>query len=277
MRGSSEPFRHNLIELAVNGEWTDIPLCHSKIRLFNAGHMLGSCMVSVREFQNRYIYTSDFGWPLPKDDLALLKNSSHDVLVIDASYGHPERSRRFYSQQQVRDALLEIVSREIRTKKIKIIGTRGRLQRAYQTLEAELDKMDIMFSGSPLVDKTIDIYHKGLSGMSGEHYSFNAVDSRIQLIDTRDQPVIEAQGDNEITIRLRETRSQDHYITKTDKDYQISMTDHADFGGTIAMIELIKPKGGILTVGTYALELANYAREEMGYEACCAVMRKSAA
>lgn len=50
------------------------------------------------------------------------------------------------------------------------------------------------------------------------------------------------------------------------------MTDHADFWGTIDMINLINPSAGVLTNGTYAYELATYIREEMGREACCAVM-----
>ena len=71
--------------------------------------------------------------------------------------------------------------------------------------------------------------------------------------------------------------TQEQYVTETSRGYQLSMTDHADFGGTIALINLIQPTGGILTVGTHAYELANYTKNELGYEACCAIMKQTAA
>ena len=274
---SSEIYRHNLIEQPVDGEYFGINGCESRIRLYNSGHMLGSCMVSVKCFQTSYIYTSDFGWPLPDADQLKLQRASHHVLIIDASYGHPVKSKRFYSQDSVNNALIEIVSKELNNKSVRIIGTRGRLQRAYQIIASNLDKQDIIFTGSPNVNKTIDIYHDGY-GMSSETYFHKTNEKRIiHLVDARDHSVIEAQRTDECVIRLSETRSQEQYVAKTSRGYQLSMTDHADFGGTIALINLIQPKGGILTVGTHAYELANYAKNEMGYEACCAIMKQAVA
>lgn len=279
--GTCDTIRRNLIGKPPSGEWFDIAECESKVRLFNSGHMLGSCMISVKEFDKYYLYTSDFSWPLePEVHDILSTERNHDVLVIDATYGHPEKSRRDYTQRQVRDELLRIVAHESKTNKIKLIGARGRLQTAYQLISDELEHLNLSFTGSPAVRETIDIFHNHY-GMDGENFLIKPNSrGQIHLVDNKDQPLLSQSQQNEIIIRLKETKSQDSYVKPTEKGYQISMTDHADFYGTRAMIELVDPKGGVLTVGKYAHELAKYIRQEMGYEACCAimpVMRKSAA
>lgn len=274
---SSEHFRNNLIPKRSDGSYSRSDGMQGEFALFNSGHMLGSCMVSVKHDRKRYLYTSDFSWPLPNADKELLKKSYHDVLVIDASYGHPEKSIRRYTQENVTQELISIVSREIQNHTIRIVAHRGRLQRAYQILASELETSAIEIYGSEHVNKTIEIYHKYL-GMAGTSYkglekpSGKKSGNKIILVDTRDQKVLEMPNPTDIIIRLNETRSKDCLSVKTEHGYQICMTDHADFWGTIDMINLINPNAGVLTNGTYAYELATYIKEEMGREACCAVM-----
>ena len=274
---SSEHLRNNLVVMEPDGNRFCSDLMQGDFALFNSGHMLGSCMVSVSHDRKRYFYTSDFSWPLPNTDRELLEKEYHDVLVIDASYGHPEKSIRRYTQENVIQELLSIVSREIQNHTIRIVAHRGRLQRAYQILASELETSAIDIYGSEHVNKTIEIYHKYL-GMAGtsykglEHPSTGKNGNKIILVDTRDQKVLETPNPADIIIRLNETRSKDCLSVKTEHGYQICMTDHADFWGTIDMINLINPSAGVLTNGTYAYELATYIKEEMGREACCAVM-----
>jgi len=254
--------------------------CTGAITLYSSGHMLGACMASVGHLKLKYLYTSDFSWPLPNVDVELLQKSHHDVLVIDATYGHPINSRRDYHQNDVVTELLSLVSRHLGTGPVRLIGSRGRLQRAYQLIESNLSAKGVDFFGSTFVDQTISVYH-GHFGMAGACYrglipdSATAGNNSVFLVDARDQKVVETPGPSETIIRLAETRSKTSLVTSTKFGYQVSMTDHADFAGTIAMIDLVNPSGGVLTNGRYAPELAAFVREELGREACCAVMPSS--
>lgn len=273
---SSFRFRSNICAEDFHKPFTPSG-CTGAISLYSSGHMLGGCMVSVSHLNLKYLYTSDFSWPLPNPDIELLKRSHHDVLVIDATYGHPVNSRRDYSQDDVVVELLALVSRRLGDGPVRLIGSRGRLQRAYQLIETNLSAKGVDFFGSDFVDKTISVYHDHF-GMAGACYKgpipspATTGKNSVLLVDARDQKVVETPRPGETIIRLAETRSTTSLVTSTKYGYQVSMTDHADFAGTIAMIELVNPTGGVLTNGRYASELAAFVREELGREACCAVM-----
>lgn len=274
--GSSEGHRSNLKDIPFYMKFKPEGTV-SEIELMNSGHMLGACMVSVSCAGKKYLYTSDFSWPLPPDALNRLADTRHDVLVIDATYGNPLLSRRNYTQEDVKKALLSIVSESVAAGTVKIVGHRGRLQRAYQMIEGEFGHKGIDFYGSPAFDKTVAVYHQHF-GMAGKAYrGVDDTSSPIQanklvFIDTRDQSALENISSHTTIIRLLETRSQSSLVAATDSGFQISMTDHADFGGTIQMIKHVNPRAGVITNGRYRSELAKFIREYLGIEACCAVM-----
>ena len=124
----SEPTKELLVveldaELAYRSNVIGIPTGHSyelegcRIDLVPSGHMLGSTQVGVTLSDgSKVAYSGDFGWPLSE----VIRT---DVLVVDSTYGSPDRARR-YSQSEVSDRLIDLVLRQLGQSLVCFVGAR---------------------------------------------------------------------------------------------------------------------------------------------------------
>jgi putative mRNA 3-end processing factor len=97
-----------------------------QLTLHPADHILGAAQVMVKDKEGtRMLFTGDFrmqGTPVV----------SADVLVIEATYGHPFRVRRF--QDEVENVLITLVERGLRNGPVFVFGYHGKLQEAMKIL-----------------------------------------------------------------------------------------------------------------------------------------------
>lgn len=97
-----------------------------RLTLYPADHILGAAQVLVEdEDGTRMLYTGDFR-------LRGTQVVSADALVIEATYGHPFRVRRF--QDEVERALVSLVEHGLRYGPVFVFGYYGKLQEVMKIL-----------------------------------------------------------------------------------------------------------------------------------------------
>jgi len=106
----------------------DEPLAYEEeqIRFYSADHIPGAAQVMVEDPEGtRILYTGDFrlsGTPVIETD----------VLVMEATYGSPHRVRPF--KEAVEDALVSLVETGLRNGPVYIFGYHGKVQETMQIL-----------------------------------------------------------------------------------------------------------------------------------------------
>jgi len=227
------PYRSNITALqpgepySVNGDL---------IELFPSNHMLGSVQVKVTCSDSfRVGYSSDFFWPM--DDVIEV-----DELVVDATYGDPLCARR-YGQEQVDDALLSVVSTNLRAgKPTAIIGHNGRLQYALHLL-SEQTRCPVVCS--PRAFPLVDVYRRhGYASpdviLADSPEAIHIIRNRelslafVTLSERRHLPWVDRYSKVVLSGYMA---SPKHPLMLYDNgDCCLALTDHADFEGTLSYV-----------------------------------------
>ena len=243
----------------------DLDVC---IALFPAGHMVGSAICATKYVNGtHYAYSSDFSWPLENVPVG------PDVLIVDATYGDPSKIRN-YVQSEVVNTFQQIVQERRMQGPVVVTGHRGRLQYAMQL-------MVDLFEGPYLVSKhvadTLDVYMHH-QGFHVQYYELSTPKARevindgryISLIESRDRTYLESISQNsKIFLSAFMVPPQEPVMVHANGLTRIALTDHADFRGTIELIEAIRPKY-VIADGSRsgnAEALADFVKFELGIPA----------
>jgi len=236
-----------------------------EVTLLPSDHMLGSVQVAVSLPDGMRVgYSGDFHWPL---DEAI----KVDALVLDSTYGSPEKKRQ-YSQGDAEAALMALVHSKLATGPIQIKAFRGTLQRALQVLTG---LVDCPLIGSPHLCAEVDVYRQFGYGIA-PLIPADSPDSRraikegrfIQFYGKGDRLPVQPKGIT-VTLSAYMSRPDDPLMTFSERAYAIAMSNHADFDGTLAYVDATGAEFVLTdsTRGASALQLAVEIRNRLGKKA----------
>lgn len=269
------PYRPNIIQLKYNEEF----FCEKEsIKIISSGHMLGSVQVLVTHADGYTVgYSSDFFWPLDN----VIKC---DELIVDATYGDSLRSRQF-TQQNVDDCLIQLIGESIsQGKATACIGHIGRLQGALH-LVSDLIRWPILCSpraqalatvfrsyGQAIPETILSTSNEAIIILQEKIPCF----AFVTLPELRHLSWIARM--RKITLSAYVCSISNPLVVYPNGDSNVSLTDHANFDGTIAYIRatgakrvLTDPRSG------NAQALASSVRDLLSIEAEQISIRKSAA
>lgn len=257
------PYRQNIKVIKIGSTLT---IGSSKVTILSSSHMLGAVQVAVElDSGLRLGYSGDFQWPV--DEIIKV-----DALVLDSTYGSP-RSLRKYSQGMAEQKLLEKVNYNIIRGPIYIKAYRGTLQRALNVLSGDIN---CSLVASPRLCKEIQIYRNFGYGI-GTVLSTDSEDARevmngnhyIRFFGKGDKLPVDSEAATTITLSAYMSRPDNPIVEYSENSLSISMSDHADFNGTL---EYVKATGAkyVLTDnfrGGHGVELAISLSERLGIKA----------
>ena len=257
------PYRSNLRSLShgtvhgVNG---------SKVSLVPSGHMLGAVQVLVLlQDGQRLGYSGDFQWPM--DEVIQV-----DRLVVDATYGSPDKIRR-YSQGECEAQFLSLTKQRLTHGAVYVFAHRGSMQRALQLL---FDELDCPLVGSERLCKEIAVYRsfgyaigdivqadstEGAAAVRGGRF--------VRFFGTGDQRPTDTEGTSVIKLTAYFSRPDEPVVEYSERSFGVALSNHADFDGTL---EYVRATGAKLVVtdntrGGKGVELALEIRQRLGIEA----------
>ncbi len=257
------PYRSNLRSLShgtvhgVNG---------SKVSLAPGGHMLGAVQVLVQLPDGQRLgYSGDFQWPI--DEVIEV-----DGLVVDATYGSPDKIRR-YSQGECEAQFLSLAKQRLTHGSVYVFAHRGSMQRALQLLS---DELDCPLVGSDRLRKEIAVY-RSFGYAIGEVVQ---ADSRegvaalregrfVRFFGTGDQRPTDTEGTSVIKLTAYFSRPDEPVVEYSDRSFGVALSNHADFDGTLEYVRATGAKYVVTdnTRGGKGVELAAEIRQRLGIEA----------
>jgi putative mRNA 3-end processing factor len=230
------PYRDNVYALemgvprAVDGQ---------KVTLLHSGHMLGSVQVAVELADGRRLgYSGDFRWPLEEV-------IEVDALVVDSTYGSPERKRE-YTQEQAEERFLNLVLGRTMRGPVYVKAHRGTIQRALQILTGQVS---CPILGSARLCNEVDVYRTHGYGI-GQVCLVTSEEGRthlksgrfIRFYGTGDEFPVQITRGSTITLSAYMARADDPVMEYSDCAFGVALSNHADFIGTLEYIQATKAK-----------------------------------
>ena len=256
------PYRSNLIAIPM-GQPHQID--GGLIDLLSSGHMLGAVQVGLTmEDGTKLAYSGDFNWPLGSVIQA-------NVLVVDSTYGSPNRARK-YAQEEVDSRLTELVVRQLRQGAVHIKAHRGTLERALELLDGATS---VPIIAASRLCQEIDVYRKFgyhirpiLSLGSAEAQKALADGQYVLLYGLGEADLFGLTEGTAINLSAYMASTSDPVLEYTPTAFRVAMTCHADFEGTLKYIEATGAEYVITDNRRgHAVELANAIRSQLGIEA----------
>jgi len=238
-----------------------IKIDNETITLIKARHIAGSGQVLVEGKDYRVGYTGDFKLPgtIPMENL--------DVLVIDATYGSPLRSRR-WSEWEAINALLRIIEERRDKGPIWIYGFNGKLQEIMVELRAR--GINDVFVADSLTIKLMKIASKFYSVKVGSIMSLSDfINNEPAIVFVRNSmfKIFKKRAGTHIKLTGREFR--DVAVQVSENVFNVSFSDHATFKEVIEYVKNAKPK--MVIVDGYrskdAYFTAKYIEKRLGIKA----------
>lgn len=258
------PYRENIysLELGISQsvEGDQLTLLHS-------GHMLGSVQVAVESPDGmRLGYSGDFRWPL--DSVIDV-----DALVIDSTYGSPER-RREYTQEEAEERFLELVLSQIMRGPVYIKAHRGTIQRALQILSGQVD---CPLVASARLCEEVEVY-RNYGYTIGEICRLDSEAARaytragrfIRFFAKGDgEPPIQMSRGSTITLSAYMARKDDPVMEYSECSFVVALSNHADFDGTLEYVKASNAKYVVTdnVRGGHGVELALEITRRLGISA----------
>lgn len=233
------PHSTNVITHPLNGirEYDGI-----KIEFKSSSHMLGAVQVSVTTPSGERLgYSGDFSWPL--EDVIEV-----DQLVLDSTYGNPESVRK-YTQEEANDAFKEIVGKKIKEGPIIIKGHRGTLYRSLELLNG-LVQCPVIASKKKIAEaKVCENYGYCICELTElENPTIRKLRKEGPYIELRyiGEYILYEPGDcTNINLTASWVQGSAPLLKISNSTYNIAVTDHADFLGTL---EYIKETGAKVVI-----------------------------
>lgn len=234
------------------------------ITLLPSEHILGSAQVLVETQKgDRYLYTSDFIY----EKVQAIKC---DILVLDATYGHPSCIRPPFSK--VREELIKLVHSELENRNSVIIfGFYGKLQEAMSLLREA--GTEVPFINPPKVYLISKIHEKYNIHLGEVYSSVSKMGKKIlkfqQYIGFYHPSFRPIVDENTTCIHLTGWQFKIPYRKIGPKEYIVSFSGHSDFNQLIKYVKESKPKLVITDNARpgSASRLAEEIKERLGIEA----------
>jgi putative mRNA 3-end processing factor len=257
------PIRENIVVLEMG-----VPRAvgDQRVTLLSSGHMLGSVQVAVELPDGQRLgYSGDFRWPL--DDVIQV-----DSLVVDSTYGSPDRKRE-YTQDEAEERFLQLVLGSLKRGPVHIKSHRGTLQRALQILTGQVD---CPLVGSARLCSEVQVYREHGYAIGPIHLStsqecramLKQCGRFIRLYGNGDGQPVEIGKGTTIALSAFISKPDDPVMEYTDSSFQVALSNHADFTGTL---EYIRATGAhyVVTDNTRGsgVELAREVGAQFGIEA----------
>lgn len=262
--------------VARMGDWLDVrrhltPLKYEtpyqigeeKLTLYPSKHILGSAQVLVENSEGKkYLYTGDFFVP----HTPAIKTN---VLVVDATYGHPDNIRR-YTSREASESLIKLVRMGLKEGPVWISAHFGKLQETINLLaEAHVE---VPFLIDTVEDfRGVRVYQKHEKNMGN---SLLRVEGR-ELLRKAEPCIVFAKPGKippearKFCIHVSGWAEFDGAVFKMgEKLYRVSLSDHADFRETLEHIKEINPELVITdNLRGPGMALAEAIKERLGIEA----------
>jgi putative mRNA 3-end processing factor len=256
------PYRDNVhaLEMGVPRAIAD-----HEVTLLQSGHMLGSVQVAVTlPGGMRLGYSGDFRWPLEEV-------IEVEALVIDSTYGSPDR-KRDYTQAMAEERFLNLVLGRIMRGPVYIKAHRGTIQRALQILAGQVN---CPLLGSARLCNEIAVYRDHGYAIdtvcltTSEEGRAHLKSGRfIRFYGTGDEFPVQFTKGSAITLSAYMARRDDPVMEYSDCSFSVALSNHADFVGTLEYIKATKAKY-VVTDNTrgQAAELAQEVTRQLGIPA----------
>lgn len=231
------PYRENVYSL-------DLDVSHAvedhKLTLLHSGHMLGSVQVAVELPDGMRVgYSGDFQWPLERV-------IEVDALVLDSTYGSPERKRE-YSQNEAEERFLNLVLSRVMRGPVYIKAHRGTIQRALRILDGQVNCPLI---ASARLCEEVQVYrHHGQT--IGDICRLDSEAGRAHIRAGRfirfyskgdGEPPIQISRGSTINLSAYMARRDDPIMEYSDCSFCVALSNHADFDGTLEYVKATKAK-----------------------------------
>jgi putative mRNA 3-end processing factor len=262
------PIRSNIKSIPLNEKYRFQNL---EVELLDSGHMLGSVQVAVVLPNGvKCGYSGDFNWPITHV-------ISVDELVVDSTYGSPESVRK-YSQEEAENALLEIVSKGLKLGPVYIKAHKGTLERAITCLNG-IFKCPII--ASPVQYKSIGIYQKYGYDLTEVIESNDELATSIimngQYIKLCGHYEISPINVTSVILSAYHSGMTRPFTEYSNKSFAISLTNHADYVGTLEYVVATGAKFVITDNyrGGKGIELALSIESELGIKAIASEIKST--
>ncbi len=232
IKNAEIPHRNNIITVE---EGYYLETDDGRIELLDSGHMLGSVQVRFsHDCGTRIGYSSEFFWPLERVFQV-------DVLVVDSTYGDP-RAVRQYSQRQVEERFVELLSEQLRNGPVAVLGYRGRIQHGMSLISGHVS---CPILATQRVGKVAEVYQK--HGTCITTWIDAESDEGRQLIRDGGRYVAFAEPTEQRFLPWMKKCSRiilsafmvpggEPILEYDDGNCRIALTDHADFRGTLEFV-----------------------------------------
>ncbi len=233
-----------------------------RITLFRAGHILGSAQVLV-EKQNgrRILYTGDFY-------LRRAEVIPANILVMEATYGHPTKVRRFKGELEER--MGELLEKLLKSGPVHIFGYHGKLLETLAMLKRLAGRVPVIlpqrtYRLAQLGEKYGMAFPPYLSSISQEGKKARS-GTYIALYHTGAKKYIRGKA---YRITLSGWEFDQPWRQTSQRDYILALSDHSDFEELMEYVQICGPE--LVITDNYrvgdAQILARQIREELGIEA----------
>ena len=262
--------RRNVIPLELSRTHDFGPFA---VTLESSGHTLDSAQVMVEYKDGRRLgYSGDFAWPL--DNVLPL-----DALIIDSTNGVPEATRTI-SQEHLENRFLELVVSLRRSGPVIIRAHRGTAERAAALLSQALKEPILI----PRKSRNEFEVYKAFGYPIGETIDLESPEGQELVRQDRYVLLASLRGKSDLfpyqtppgttiilsAVGLNPNAGLQENINDGRKSYQLPMSNHADFNGTI---EYVKATGAKFVVtdntegrGSRGAELARQIKKLLGVE-----------
>jgi len=256
------PYRDNVYALELGRPFA---VEDHQVTLVQSGHMLGSVQVAVQLPDGMMLgYSGDFRWPL--DEVIEV-----DALVIDSTYGSPERRRR-YTQAEAEERFLSLIHSRVTRGPVYIKAHRGTIQRALQILAGQVG---CPLLGSARLCSEVEVYRQ--HGYTIDHICLTTSEEGrahlksgkfIRFYGTGDEFPVQFTKGSSIQLSAYMSRPDDPVMEYSDCSFSVALSNHADFNGTLDYIKATKAKY-VVTDNTrgQAAELAQEVTRRLGIPA----------
>jgi putative mRNA 3-end processing factor len=235
-----------------------------QLTLHRVDHILGAAQVLVEDVEGtRILYTGDFRIR----DTPVVQS---DVLVIEATYGNPWRTRNF--EEEARSILVSIVEKGLKQGPVYIFGYHGKLQEVMQILhearvkapfvmpERILQLSKIHQKHGTRINRPLFLSkHKLQSTLLGDEQfvAFYHTSWRKKIALDKFRVFVSGW---EFNLPCRQTG---------EKEFLVALSDHSDFKGLLEYVRQSKPK--LVITDNYragdAEALAKQIKKQLGIEA----------
>ncbi len=217
----------------------DKPLTYDgeRLTLYRVDHILGAAQVLVEDAEGtRILYTGDFRIA---DTPVILS----DVLVIEATYGNPWRTRNF--EHQAKHALISIVEKGLKQGPVYVFGYHGKLQEVMQILHEARIKAPFIMPERILRVSQIHQKHGARINrplFSTKHQIQSTLQEETQYVAFYHMNWRKKVGLDKFRVCVSGWEFNSLCRQTGEKEYVVALSDHSDFKGLLEYVMQSKPK-----------------------------------